>query len=441
MKALRRFIDVKERLAGPASRRAAYYSLAQAAYACLAGAFEMPMAFRLAGRIDRVALVYALYYTTLLLGFVLGLILLREGKASLVYRLALGLLSCLCIGSAVLFPSMSGIPALVCYFFLRGLAEGLYWSARHRAFLWSVRDAGRDGFALRLQSLVVSLSVVLPLLGGFAITYFGPMLLRVGEGPLPAGYLPVFLLSGFVTLVALLLSPRFAIGRSPVSFRAALGVFRLGEAVSWRAYIALVSFAGALVSMAAGVQTFGLLKTEFRIGAVNSGIALLSGGAFLLLGKLLAGRAGARMGGVLVGALADFTSRAAYAFAPTTGGLAVKSVLDALAVPLKSLLGENVQFALIERLSRSGQAGAPRAPSAGELYLFREFLIWVVRVAACATTGLVLSCLSRAGGAAGAQAPSLTGRLLLAASAPVALAEFLFVRSFARANSRASAGH
>ncbi len=438
MNALRRFIDVKETLAGPASRRAAYFSLSQAAFACLAGSFEMPMAFRLAGRIDLVALVYAFFYTTLFCGFLLGMLLLRDGAASRVYRLALSLLSFLCFGVVLLFPLMKGLPALACYFLIRGLAEGLYWSARHRAFLWSVRDSGRDGFALKLQSLVVSLSVVLPLAGGFAITYFGSLLGRGAvAGGLPAGYLPVFLLSGLVTLAALACSPSFAIGRSPVSLLASIGIFRLEGALSWRVYLALVSFAGALVTVAAGVQTFGVLKTEFRIGALNAGIALLSGTSFFVLGRVLAGRKGARLGGVFVGALADFGSRAAYALAPTAGGLAVKSLLDALAVPLKSLLGENVQFALIERLSRgvssaTSAPGTTRAPSAGELYLFREFLIWLVRIAACATTALALVLVSRSA-APGVDAPKLAGRILLAAAAPVSLAEILFLRSFVRA--------
>jgi hypothetical protein len=327
---------------------------------------------------------------------------------------------------------MRGIPALVCYFFVRGLAEGLYWAARHRAFLWSVRDAGRDRFALRLQSLVVSLSVVLPLLGGFAITYLGPRIGALsGGGGLPSGYVPVFLFTGFVMLVALVCSPSLEIGRSPVSFRAAFNVFRLEEARSWRNYIAFIGLAGGLVTIAAGVQTFGVLKTEFKIGALNAGIAALSGLFFFTLGKYLAGRTGVRTTGVLVGAIADFASRSVYALAPTTAGLALKSVLDALAVPLKSLLGENVQFALIERLSRKGKV------SVAELYLFREFLLWVTRFAACAVTGLALFLLARSGGQ---DSPRLTARLLLAAAAPFALVEYFCVQSFARANA-SSVGH
>jgi hypothetical protein len=432
MDSMRKASELKERLSGSPSRRAAYYTLVQAAYVCLAGAFEMTMAFRLAGRIDLVAFVYAFYYATLFGGFALGMVLVREGRASSVYRLAIGLWAALSFGSAALFPFMRGIPALVCYFFVRGLAEGAYWAARHRAFLWSVRDKGRDRFALRLQSLVVSLSVALPLLGGAAITYLGPLLgTPSANGGLPAGYVPVFLFTGCVMLLALFASPRLEIGRSPLSFRAAFAVFKLEGARSWRAYLALTGFAGGIVSIAAGVQTFGILKTEFRIGALNALVALLSGFLFFALGRLFAERKSLRTRGVLVGALADFISRAVYSLAPTTAGLGIKAGLDALAVPLKSLLGENVQFALIERLSRKGKA------SVAELYLFREFLLWAARMAACSATGLALFLLARGGGSG---APRLTARLLLACAAPVALAEFLFIRSFSRANA-ASDGH
>jgi hypothetical protein len=429
MDTLRKASELKERLSGPPSRRAAYYTLAQASYVCLAGSFEMPMAFRLAGRIDLVAFVYAFFYLTLFGGFALGMILVREGRASSVYRASLGLWAALSLGAAAFFPCLKGILALVVYFLFRGLAEGMYWAARHRAFLWSVRDAGRDRFALRLQSIVVSLSVALPLLGGFAITYLGP---SAGggnaNGSLPAGYVPVFLLTGCVMLLALALSPRLEIGRSPLSFRSALGVFKLAPAASWRAYLCFTGFAGGLVGISAGVQTFGVLKTEFRIGALSAGVAFLSGLLFFALGKLLAGKRGVRTGGVLVGAVADSCSRTVYSLAPDTGGLAVKAVLDALAVPLKSLLGENVQFALIERLSREGKV------SVAELYLFREFLLWVARLCACATTALALFLVSGL-----PDAPRTAGRLLLAAAAPIALVEYLFVRSFARANAAAAA--
>jgi hypothetical protein len=389
------------------------------------------MAFRLAGRIDLVAFVYAFYYTTLFGGFALGMVLVREGGATRVYRAAIFLWAALSLGAALLFQYMIGLSALICYFLVRGLAEGVYWSARHRAFLWSVKDAGRDSFALKLQSIVVSLSVVLPLLGGAAITYLGPALgLDSGPGRLPVGYVPVFILTGSVMLLALLCSPKLEIGRSPLSFRAIMGVFKLATARSWRLYLALTGVAGALLSLAGGIQTFGVLKTEFRIGALNAAIALLSSFSFLILGKYFTGRKGARLHGVLVGSLADFSSRTVYALLPTAGGLAAKSLLDALIVPLKSLLGENVQFALIERLCRKAEV------SASELYLFREMLFWFARLAACLVAGLAfaaISIMASAFGSAGI-APRLTARALIALSAPVAILEYFFVRSFAKAN-------
>lgn len=431
MSLLRNASRLKETLAGPPSRRAAYYTLAQASYSCLAGSFEMPMAFRLAGRIDLVAFVYAFYYTVMFGGFVLGMVLVRDGAATRVYRLALGLWSALSLSAAALFPFMEGLSALVPYFLVRGLAEGLFWAARHRAFLWSVRDSGRDGFALRLQSIVVSLSVVLPLIGGAAITYLSPSYgLTAGAGRLPPGYIPVFLLTGSVMLLYLILSPRLDIGRSPLSFRSVSSVFRLSEARSWRFYTVMVGFAGALVTVCGGIQTFGVLKTEFRIGALNALIALVSSLSFLVLGKLFAERKGARIKGVLIGAVADCSSRAIYAFFATTGGLMAKSLLDALLVPLKSLMGENVQFGLIERL------GARSKVSASELYLFRELLLWASRCSAFIGTGFAFIAISAIASSSGqaAMAPRLTSWILIGLSAPFALVEYFFVRSFAAEN-------
>jgi hypothetical protein len=428
---LRRLLRLKENLGGSPSRRAAYFSLAQAAYSCLAGTFEIPMALRLAGRVEYVVLVYAFYYSTIMAGFLLGLGLVREGKASRLFRLELGLLSGLNLGVALLYSKMTGIPALALYFLVRGLAEGLYWAARHRTMIWAVQDAGRDGFALRLQSLSVTVSVILPLVAGALISLLG-----AGRGAvnpfLPPGYVPVFLFSSLILALAALASPRLEIGRNPLSFRRSFSFFREREIRRWKSYIALGSIGGSCFTVSAGILTFGILKTEFRIGAFNALVALLSALSFALLGRFLAGRKGARLGGALVGSVADILSRSIYCAAPNAAGLMAKALLDAFAVPLKSLLNENVNLAYIERLcARSGASHA-------EVYLFRESVIWVSRSLFCAFAGGGLALASALGWGLAAD-PARGARFLLGFSAAFPLAEYLFIRSFARDNARAEA--
>ena len=441
------FAAFKERIAGPPSRRASYYALSQTAYTCLAGSFEMPMALRLAGRIDFVALVYGFFYCTLLAGFALGLVLVREGRASFVFRLQQGLLVLLCLGSAALFPLMTGLVALIPYFLVRGLAEGFYWAARHRSMLWAVRDANRDRFALRLQTMVVAVSVLLPLVGGLAITGFDlPGLAHSGigaaaaasappAGRLPAGYIAIFLITGTAILAALAFSPDFRIGRSPLSFRTAISVRRLREAASWRVYIGMTAFSGVFVGVGTGVLNFGILKTEFRIGAFNASVALLSGLSFYLLSRFAAGREGVRVRAVFVGMLSELVSRFSYAFFPGPGVLVAKGILDSAAVPLKSLFGENVNFAVVERMA--ARSGA----SIAEIYLYREIRIWTFRMMACAAAGIAVALASPAiaAGAAGAAAGSelvangrAVGRFLLALAAPAPIAEAFLIRSFVR---------
>lgn len=426
MNTLHRAIALKERLSGSPSRRAAYYTLVQASYTCLAGSFEMPMVCRLVGRIDRVAFVYAVLYGFLFLGFAFGMVLLRRGNASLLYRTAIVLWAALSLSVVAFFPWIRGLGVLVLYFVLRGLADGFYWSARHRSYIWSVSDSGRDRFALKLQGLVVSLSVVLPVIGGFAITYLGKSfspsaagLPATGLPALPDGYRPVFLVAGIAMIVALVLSPSLRIGESPLSFRSAIRLLRVREARQWCYYICAGGVIGALLAVAAGIQTFGLLRTEFKIGALTASIALVSSGTFFLLGKLASGRPNARVRGVFAGSLADLSSRLIFALAPTTAGLVVKSLLDSLFVPLKNMFGENAILSLVERLN--GHGGA----SMGELYVFREFFLEFSRIVGCLAAAAVYVAVS-AGGSP--DAPALTARVLIGISAPFAIVDFLFVR-------------
>lgn len=447
---------LKERLSGPPSRRAAYYTLAQASYACLAGSFEMPMACRLAGRIDFVAALYAWQFVALFAGFALGMALLRGGRASALFRAGIAVWGCLAFSVVILFPRIQGVGALAAYFLLRGLGDGFYWSARHRSFMWTVSDSGRDSFALRLQSVVVALSVVLPLVGGLAITFAGggasayradsvPASALAQAPALPAGYRTVFLVAGSFMLLALLFSPSLRIGESSLSFRSVFGVLRLREARRWFASICVGGVAGGMLMVASGIQAFGILKTEFKVGGLGASVALLSGVSFLALGELASKRKGMRLKGAFIGSVADFASRCIFALAPTTAGLVAKSLIDAIFVPLKNMMGENVVFALISRLARAkgeasrcgpGRPAEPSRPAAttAELYVFRELFLEAARIVGCALAGLAFLAILRSGAL---DAPRLASRVLIGAAAPVALVDFLFVRSFARANAEA----
>lgn len=423
MKRLRFFPDTSP------SRSLAYYVLAQIAYSGLAGAFEMPMALRLAGKLELVAAVYAFYYTTLLLGFTLGSTALAGGKASSIFRLQLSLQAGLCLLAAALFHRLTGMLPLVLYFSVRGTAEGLFWSARHRSMIRVVKDAGRDDFALRVQSIAVAVGIAAPLLSGAAVSYLGS-LARAGNPSLPGGYASVFLATGLVLLLVLLFSPRLEIGRVPLSLDRIVAVGRLAEGRDWRTYISVIAFAGVAASVSSGILTFGILKTEFGVGAINAAMALMSGVWFSGLRRWLAARPSARTRNRLLGALlgcsSDAVSRLGYALAPVPGVLAAKAALDSFAVPLRNLFGENLLRAELERISAATEA------SIAELYLYQEARIWVARMAVCAIIGLLVPL-----GVAtlGPEGSRLAIRGVIALAAPLSIVEYRFLRRFA---SRAS---
>ncbi len=398
-----------------------YYSLVQSAYSCLTGSFEFPMAVRLAGGPQYVALVYSFYYTLLIAAFFFGSLIGRNGRASLVFRLDLGLLILLNLGAALFFPLMKGVGALLFYFIVRGTAEGFYWSIRHPSFLWAVKDAGRDDFALRLQALSVAVSVILPVAGGAVISFLPETRLAAGAG-LPGGYFWIFLFTALVLTLALAASPDFKIGTRPIEMKRIHSLMVIPEARTYRYYLWFSSVGGVMVALSAGVITFGVLRTEFRIGTLNAALALLSGIFFLILRRLLRGRKQARIGGSLCGAIADCLSRLLYGLSPGPVGLAVKTVLDSFAVPLKSLFGENIIRAHVERLS--SLTGA----SVSELFIFQEFRLWIGRFSACLGIGLCFALCHAESLPHGGPAV----HIILALAAPLSIGEFLFLRHFAK---------
>jgi len=420
-----RIADARSHLEESPASCIVYYSLVQSAYSCLTGSFEFPMALRLAGGPQYVALVYSSYYTLLIAGFFFGSLIGRNGRASLVFRLELGLLLCLNLGSALFFPLMNGVGALCVYFVVRGTAEGFYWSIRHPSFLWAVKDAGRDDFALRLQALSVAVSVVFPVIGGAVISFLPQSKLAAGSA-LPGGYFWIFLFTAIILAIGLIASPDFKIGTRPIEMKRIHSLMVLPEAKSYRQYLWFSSVGGVMVALSAGVITFAVLKTEFRIGALNAALALLSGIFFLALRRLLKGKKRARLGGSLCGAIADCLSRLLYGLSPGPVGLAIKTVLDSFAVPLKSLFGENVIRAHVERLSSLSGV------SVSELYIFQEFRLWIGRFSASLVIGLFFALF---------HAESLPHggpvvHIILALAAPLSICEFLYLRRFAREDRR-----
>jgi len=91
-----------------------------------------------------------------------------------------------------------------------------------------------------------------------------------------------------------------------------------------------------------------------------------------------------------------------------------------------------VIFALISRLS--GRPGTS-ANSIAELYVFREFFLEFSRIVGCFAAGIIFLAIS---GAGIPDAPAFSARVLIGLSAPIAIVDFLFIRSFAKANDRFS---
>ena len=402
-------------------RRVLFFTIAHNLYSLLAGGFEIALILRLTGSFERIVVFNLLYFVLLYIAFLGGTLLIRSGKASRGFRLDLVAQVLGCIYMMVNFHELANPLVLAGFFVFRGTSEGLFWSTRHSALLSCVTDEERDHWSLALQTLTIILGIVLPVLSGFAISYL--VLPAPGSGAmtiLPAGYFPVYALTGFLALAALIFSPRLSIPPQSVRFRQVSALSRVPGNRAWMGYLALGAFVSVSVSSSVGILNFYVLKTEFNMGLFASWIALASAVFFFGVRRVLQKFVLTRVKLVFVGSSGEFLSRLVYFFFPTVPGLIGKSLLDSFILPLRSLFGENVIRRRIELLTSS------RGLSLAEGILFQETVLLISRVFCCLVLIVVLDSL--------AFDPVVVARAFLLVFLGYSFVDFTFIRMIDRGN-------
>jgi len=414
---------LERRLLVSGGRRVAFYTIAHNFYSLLAGGFEIALILRLTGSFERIVFFQLLFYILLYLAFIGGTVLIRSGKASRGFRIDLAVQALGCGYMMLNFSHLGNSLVLAGFFLFKGISEGLFWSTRHSALIHCVADERRDHWSLTLQTVTIVMGIVLPVLSGFAISYLVlPGSGSAGAQPLPSGYFPVYALTGFLALTALVLSPRLAIPPQVVHLRRVASLRRAPGKGAWLGYLFFGAFASISVSISVGILNFSVLKTEFRLGLFASWIAVASAVFFFGVRRLVQRFSLTRVGMVLVGSTGEFLSRLTFSVFTSVPGLIGKSLLDSFIVPLRSLFGENILRRRVELLS------ANRGLSVAEGILFQETILLFARASCCLVLIGVLNF--------GAFDPVQVARTLLVLFMAYSFVDFLFLRTIARGNSK-----
>lgn len=350
----------------------------------LVGSFEVAIILRLTGSPDKIIFFNFFMYILLYGFFILGSYLLRSGKVSRGLRLDLLIQAASGIWAVLNFGRLDQIWVLASLFIFKGMSEGIYWSTRHSTVLNSIPDKSRDAWFLKLQTITIILNVVVPVVAG-AIISFVALAPPEGQILLPSGYYPIFLVSSILALLAFIMSPTIRIKTQTLSMKRVISLQSDKGLGTWRAVLSSMGITGIAVPMALGILNFEVLKTEFNMGLFAAWIATGSAVFFFFIRWLNTKRPVERSTMVLLGASGETTSRILYYFFYNMTGLIAKSFVDSFVAPLKSIFGENIMRARIERVSK--YHGLTHA----EVVLYQESVLFVMRMVACLALMVILS--------------------------------------------------
>jgi hypothetical protein len=402
----------------------AYYSLGHALHTVLISAFEMAFLLRLFQSLPVVLALYMLYYLSLFAFFAVGMLLLKTGKAHRGFRLDLLCQILTALWAFFCFSRLGSLAYLMPYFLFRGASEGFYWSSRHCSVLDSVRDADRDSFFMRIQSLQIALAVVLPLGGAFLISLPAilPGIQKPGS-PLPPGYAYLFLGSGLLSVAVLALSPKLSILPQSLRLTRIAAAARSPKTRLWIRYQTYTATHMLAAALCGALLNVGILRTEANIGLFASSVALASALVFWTVGKALRGQKTQRMAWTLAGCAGDALSRFLYAVFYSYPVLIVKVIMESFLSPLKAIFGENVVRRKIEEVRNE------LSMSSAEGFFFQEAVIFLGRMA---LLGAGLWWSGSLGSDGLARSPVALARAALPFFALAVLGDYFFLRAINR---------
>lgn len=147
---------------------------------------------------------------------------------------------------------------------VRGIPEGLYWAGHHAFYLKEVRGSARGSFLNIMTSIILLLSIIVPVLSGALIS-------------LRNDYDLIFILASAIYLLAAFFPWKYnKIPRSKLTMAEIIRITKLPK-FSWIGQMSIFqSMVAAIFTVIFSIIPFILIRDEFGVGAFISIIAFLS---------------------------------------------------------------------------------------------------------------------------------------------------------------------
>jgi MFS family permease len=147
---------------------------------------------------------------------------------------------------------------------VRGIPEGLYWAGHHAFYLKEVRGSARGSFLNIMTSIILLLSIIVPVLSGALIS-------------LRNDYDLIFILASAIYLLAAFFPWKYnKIPRSKLTMAEIIRITKLPK-FSWIGQMSIFqSMVAAIFTVIFSIIPFILIRDEFGVGAFISIIAFFS---------------------------------------------------------------------------------------------------------------------------------------------------------------------
>ena len=365
---------ITERFFHSPRRKIIYYVIVQNIFSILIGTFEIALIYRLTQSLKVLVIAYLFRFSILFFSFALTPVLIHTSKIGRMFKSSIFIQILICAFLIFYYSDLKNIWLLIIYISIRGVQDGVYWIAKHSGTMYSVDDNGRDRFSLQIEAILVTLTVILPIVGGLIISFIH--LQTIKNNPLlPEGYFYMFVLTFCIMVVSFIFAPELKFNKcAVVKPKNIISMFKEKDLSYFMYYNIFTSVQDIAVMIAVGVITFLILKTEFNLGMFSSVLSAVAAIYFILIRKYIANKINVREKFFLLGVFGDVVSKLTYYFLFSYTGLIIKAVADTFLVPFQYLFSDNIQKKKMEDVVAKN-----KSYNIQEILIFQEVLIFIGR--------------------------------------------------------------
>lgn len=319
-----------------------YYYIVTDAFFILLATFEFPIIYRLTHSLFNAVLVHFVYVTWVFLTIALFFRYRLTIKLTTLFRSSICFQILLSIYCLLVYKYLSDIRLLIPWFAIKGALVGLFTTAYHISLLDSVKDIDRDSFLFKFRSLYAMLPVIMPLVGGLIIKFFGFSWLPV-NAMLPSGYFSFFIFAGLASLLMLVLSPDINIdGNFTHGWEESVRLFFSKPLFNIRNYLVYSAFIGELKYPLYATVGFVILKEELHLGSFYAAVSLLGVLCFYYISKQKEKLFYQRFKLCSVGLVGNILGQIALLVQTNFIGLLLRSLATILMEPFRNVFSQTI---------------------------------------------------------------------------------------------------